>query len=106
MDRLAWVCLKQAVGAEETSCGARDVIGGDFQGAEHAAVVDEGPSDMTDPLDREAFGDSLELNADGRDFNRANKIRSVWRDRDTGARVPDDWEAVGGVAVVPCRRRG
>ena len=60
---------------------------------------------MTDALDRQSLGDSLEFDADRWDLQRSHKIRTMWRDRDAGAGVPDDGISVGRVAVVPGRRQ-
>ena len=80
MNGLAGVGLKQAVGAEKSSGGAWDVIGWDFQGAQHAAVVHKRPGNVSDALNCQALGDSLEFYADGRDFQWSHKIRTVWGD--------------------------
>jgi hypothetical protein len=88
-DGFFWILLKETCSAEETGSGARDKIGRDFEGSEHAFVVNKGPGDVTDALDGKAFGDALESDSNRSRREGTNKVGLDRRDGDTGAGIPD-----------------
>ena len=69
-------------------------------------MIVHGPGDFALTLNLQTFGDAFELRDFSRWSDRAMKVGKVGSDRDTGARVPDDWTCVcGGTKRIAHARR-
>jgi hypothetical protein len=106
LDGLIGISLKEAVGCQESSVGARDVVGWELESSEGPRHIHEGPGNMTSSFNGESFGDASEASNRGWGLERTDEVVAAVGDRKTCAGVPDDGKGarVGWVIkVIPTR---
>ena len=103
-DSFARVCLEKTGRCKKASLGFGNKIGRYFESTEHPIVCDEGPCDMSHPLNAQSFCNATKSEMQGRCFDRVDKVAAMRGDGDAGTRVPNHRE--GGVfQLVGVRRR-